>query len=269
MASGGFSAVPYGTVSVGRLAAGAARITVGRDEFVHRSGDVFLIADATHGFTSLWSNADCSVVRLPVSTLHRVAEGVERGSDPKHRQRPPLRFFSRRPETARAARRWVQVVLFVERHLREVDVADDLVTGATGDLLAASLLTTFPNSLIRESGSVSPRGDLPVTVRLAVDYLERNADLPVTLSDVAAHSSVTPRALQLAFRAHLATSPMAYLRQRRLDLVHDELRWATPGEGASVTDIAARWTFTESSRLVAHYRRRYGENPSATLRRRP
>ena len=262
--SGGFTAEPYGTVSVGRLSSGAAQIVVGRDEFDFGIGDVFLIADAEHAFANLWSEADCSLVRLPTSALQRVAE--EFGHVPAGRK---LRFSSRRPMTAAASRRWVQVVHFAERQLGIGDASSDLVAGTTGDLLAASVLTTFPNNLVPESSLIRVHRDLPSTVWLAIDFIERNADLPVRLVDIAAYASVSPRALQLAFREHLAISPMAFLRQHRLTHVHDELTQAVPGDGTSVTDVAARWTFNESSRLITHYRHRYGENPSATLRRSP
>jgi AraC-like DNA-binding protein len=79
----------------------------------------------------------------------------------------------------------------------------------------------------------------------------------------AAH--VTPRGLQLAFRRHLDTTPMAYLRRVRLDHAREDLRAAIAGDGHTVTTIAARWGFTPSH-FTQHYRAAYGELPSHTLR---
>ena len=104
------------------------------------------------------------------------------------------------------------------------------------------------------------------TVALALDFVARNADLPITCADLAAHASVSRRALEMAFREHLATSPAAYLRRYRLTRVHEELVAAEPGDGTSVTEVAARWGFTQSSRFAAYYRRVYHEQPSRTLR---
>ena len=55
----------------------------------------------------------------------------------------------------------------------------------------------------------------------------------------------------------------------RLARIHDELAAATPGDGTSVTEVAARWKFTVSSRFTTHYSRIYGELPSRTLRQAP
>ena len=52
----------------------------------------------------------------------------------------------------------------------------------------------------------------------------------------------------------------------RLDRAHEQLRHASPGEGASVTQIAAHWGFADSSRFAALYRATYGQLPSQTLR---
>ena len=121
-----------------------------------------------------------------------------------------------------------------------------MVRAAVGKLLAATVLETFPNSLTPESSSRRPRSDVSTTVGLALDFIARNADLPIRATDIADHAMVATRAR-----------------------VHEELAAATTGDGTAVTQVATRWTFTESSRFAAHYRRVYGELPSQTLRRRP
>jgi transcriptional regulator GlxA family with amidase domain len=58
---------------------------------------------------------------------------------------------------------------------------------------------------------------------------------------------------------------MAYLRRVRLQKVREELlRDSADG----VTDIATRWGFEHLGRFAGAYRRRYGETPSETRRRR-
>ena len=52
----------------------------------------------------------------------------------------------------------------------------------------------------------------------------------------------------------------------RLDQAHEQLRAASPGDGTTITDVAARWGFTDASRFSARYRSSYGELPSHTLR---
>ncbi|MGY1710312.1 helix-turn-helix domain-containing protein [Geodermatophilus sp. SYSU D00758] len=67
--------------------------------------------------------------------------------------------------------------------------------------------------------------------------------------------------MQLAFRRHRNTTPTAYLRQVRLAQAHRELRDATPGDGVTVTAVAARWGFTPS-RFTERYRAAYGVLPA-------
>lgn len=89
----------------------------------------------------------------------------------------------------------------------------------------------------------------------------------MTVEDIAAASHVTARALQLAFRRQLDTTPMAYVRRVRLQRLHQELRHADPNEGLTVTAAAARWGFQQMGRLSAQYRDLFGESPRDTLRR--
>jgi AraC-like DNA-binding protein len=55
-------------------------------------------------------------------------------------------------------------------------------------------------------------------------------------------------------------------RRVRLDRAREQLRAADPGQGVSVTTVAAGWGFASPSRFTAHYRAVYGELPSHTLR---
>lgn len=107
----------------------------------------------------------------------------------------------------------------------------------------------------------------PVTVRRAVAYIEANPDLEIGVADVARTAHVSVRALQLAFRRHLDTTPMAYLRRVRLDRVHADLAAADPSK-TTVTAVTALWGFHAVGRFSADYRNTYGEYPRDTLRRR-
>ncbi|RMO59931.1 BenABC operon transcriptional activator BenR [Pseudomonas amygdali pv. eriobotryae] len=71
------------------------------------------------------------------------------------------------------------------------------------------------------------------------------------------------RTLFSGFREFRNISPMAFLRNVRMERVHLELR--NPGTD-SVTDIAMKWGFAHLGRFSQEYRKYYGELPSATLR---
>ena len=86
--------------------------------------------------------------------------------------------------------------------------------------------------------------------------------------DIAEAAHVSVRAVQLAFRRHLGTTPMAYLRRVRLDHTHRALV-AADARHTTVAAVAAQWGFTNHSRFTAVYRATYGVLPSTTLRGEP
>ncbi len=86
---------------------------------------------------------------------------------------------------------------------------------------------------------------------------------PVIPSPIAARAETC---VQAAFRRHLDTTPLAYLRSVRMERAHRDLQNAEPGHGTSVAAVAARWGFTHLGRFAIEYRRRFGSYPSQTLR---
>ncbi|MCC5971544.1 MAG: AraC family transcriptional regulator [Pararhodobacter sp.] len=136
-----------------------------------------------------------------------------------------------------------------------------------GHQIEAALMTglleahghNFSEALHRSHGTkVAPR-----LVRQAEDYMRINIDRPLGPEDVAAAVGVSTRALQYAFRRFRDTTPMAFLRQIRLERAHQDLQAARPGD--SVTEIATRWGFTHFGRFAQTYRARFGCTPRQTL----
>lgn len=120
--------------------------------------------------------------------------------------------------------------------------------------------------------ATSPEYDLPPytpssTVGRAVTFIEEHAHEDMSVADIAAAAFVTARAVQLAFRRYLDTTPLGYLRQVRLEHAHRQLLSADPG-CTTVTAVAAGWRFPNSSRFSAYYRAAYGQPPARTLRQR-
>jgi transcriptional regulator GlxA family with amidase domain len=60
----------------------------------------------------------------------------------------------------------------------------------------------------------------PEALHLAIAFIKANPDRDITIGDIARPAYVTPRAIQLAFRKHLGTTPTACLRRFRLDCAH-------------------------------------------------
>ncbi|MEU6932034.1 AraC family transcriptional regulator [Streptomyces sp. NPDC046374] len=106
----------------------------------------------------------------------------------------------------------------------------------------------------------------PGPVKRAMDAVRARPEHPFTSTELAALARVSVRRLQESFREYVGMSPMAYVREVRLERVHEELRAGAP-DGLSVTEVAWRWGFAHPGRFAARYRERFGESPSATLRR--
>jgi AraC-like DNA-binding protein len=246
-------------VIVNSLDRGLVRMDMGKDASCYKPGDVHLgnfpeMDGASHG-----QEARIHTIGLPRSLLSDVA-----GEVPAHRDGSG-RFLSLAPIAGGAAR-WRATSRFVDGLLAEPETAAaPLLIGPAARLLAATVLAIFPNTAVAEPAATDSVDAHPGTLRRATAFIDAACDRDIGLADIARAAYVTPRAVQLAFRRHLNTTPTAYLRQVRLAQAHVALRDAVPGDGVTVTAVAARWGFTPS-RFTERYRAAYGVLPSYTLR---
>jgi len=107
---------------------------------------------------------------------------------------------------------------------------------------------------------------LPRALRAARDHLADNAGEPLDLVQLACAAGIGIRALQLGFRRYFGLSISQMLLDMRLAGLHARLAQASPD--VSITDIAFDLGFTHLGRMAGAYRAKFGETPSATLRRR-
>ncbi len=143
---------------------------------------------------------------------------------------------------------------FGQAGLMNRQIESTLMTG-----LIEALDNNYSGFLGRPAGSAAPH-----KLRLAEEFIEAHLDQPLTLEQIAGAAGTTPRSLQMAFRQFRGTTPLNFLRDRRLDRVHQALATAHPG--ATVTDIASAWGFGHLGRFSQIYRERFGKSPSDTLR---
>lgn len=128
--------------------------------------------------------------------------------------------------------------------------------------LINALIYGQPNNL-REPLQADTRQVSPYFVKRTEEFIHAHAHEPLSVEQLAGHAGVSVRTLFSGFREYRNTSPMAYLRDVRLEHVHQALR----REGnESVTDIALKWGFAHLGRFSQEYRKRYDELPSQTLR---
>ncbi len=102
-------------------------------------------------------------------------------------------------------------------------------------------------------------------VKRAQRFIHENLRQAITVGDIAQAAGVTPRCLQLGFRAACDMTPLQYLRCERLFGAHYDLMRAEPG--ATVADIAYDWGFTHLGRFSSDYRQAFGQSPREQLRR--
>ena len=102
-------------------------------------------------------------------------------------------------------------------------------------------------------------------VRRATAFIEAHAEGDIGLADIAAAARVGRRALQAAFRRHLGTTPLAYLRRVRMERAHHDLVDGDPTRGDTVGAVAARWRFRNAGRFAVAYRHHFGRNPNVVL----
>ncbi|HEY7488355.1 MAG TPA: AraC family transcriptional regulator [Streptosporangiaceae bacterium] len=181
--------------------------------------------------------------------------------------REPLRFQSA-IDLAGAGQGIVAAVQTLRRALERCGKAGPppvLATEIEHGILTALLLGqrhNYTEAIFSARALPAPR-----VVRRVVELIESAPETAFTVADLAECAGVSERSLHAAFRRQLGTSPMAYVRRRRLEQAHDELLRLDPALGVKVTDVALRYGFAHTGRFAAAYRARFGEPPSATLRR--
>jgi AraC-like DNA-binding protein len=100
-------------------------------------------------------------------------------------------------------------------------------------------------------------------VRKAELFVRAHVSTTLTLADIASAAEVNVRTLQINFLRYRNMTPMEFLRNVRLDRARDLLIAGS----VQVVDAASDSGFSHQGRFAARYRARFGETPSATLKR--
>ncbi|TDC69169.1 helix-turn-helix transcriptional regulator [Streptomyces hainanensis] len=233
----------------------------GREEHVVGPGETYVL-DPYRPFQVRWSpGAQMTTLRLDRDVVERAAADAF-GVDGAVR----ARFALGGAVSPDAARTWGTISGAVHREVLGEGIA------RTNPLVATHLTQTSAALLVQTHRLITPVLDAGHTglvahsaVRRAMALVEERPDEPHTLADLASAARVSPRALQEAFRQHLDTTPLGYLREVRLRRAHQDLLTAGEDGSATVTDVAYRWGFSNLGRFAAYYRDRYGHPPSKTL----
>jgi len=254
----------HGHFQVNVPTAGTLAVTsAGRDAVAGPGSAVVHVPDRAAVFTGWATPAPVLALRIAQPALQRELEQL---LDRPLRQ--PIDFdLGMDVSTGRGAQ-WLALVRSLATGLADEDslVRQPMVAAPFTHSVMSGLLLTALHGHREALGAPVPAVGASV-VRRARDYIEANADRPLTVADIARACGVGVRGLQHGFRRTMAVSPSEYLRHVRLRYAHRDLLVAD-ASSTTVEAIAHRWGFTHRGRFAAQYRDRYGVQPAETLRRR-
>ncbi|XRQ06854.1 helix-turn-helix domain-containing protein [Actinomadura welshii] len=186
------------------------------------------------------------------------------------RHTPPLRFHSVDGPA-------ILPSSIVERTWRHVcGVLDHVTAEEEGQLhplaarnLEESLLTAvllgLPHTATERLAEAPPRAPHHLAGAIR-EWIEAHHDRPIGVVDIATAVGIGVRQLQTICQDQWGLTPTQLLRGVRLDHARTALIEARPGP-RTVTDVAGAAGYVHMSRFAAHYRQRFGETPTQTLRR--
>jgi len=202
---------------------------------------------------------DVLMVNIDTDVLARSA-AAHHGADEAR-----LRFLGHGTTSPAMRAHWLRTLNYAWNSVLQIDEVFHVhaIRAATTEAVVSAALAAFPI----EAASAARASDLSssAAIRRARQFIEDNADQPLTVAQIAEAARLSVRALQLGFQRTFGLAPMGYLRQVRLEGAREELIAAT--DDTLVSEVARRWAFANLGRFAAQYRARFGENPVDTLRR--
>ncbi|NWL10420.1 hypothetical protein DM793_03760 [Paenarthrobacter nitroguajacolicus] len=138
--------------------------------------------------------------------------------------------------------------------------------GALEDSLLTSVLLNVPGEHVQVLTAPPPAGSRAVYE--AAEMMNQLGEDCPPLQDLADQVGVSLRRLQAGFRNVFGVTPSQYLRNVRIDRVHEQLM-STARDATSVGELASAAGFNHLGRFSMDYRRRFGISPAETLRSEP
>jgi len=197
-------------------------------------------------------------LEFDVATVRKVLSGIFEGAS--------LRGLELSPQldlAGPAGRMLTALTEAVGAGMRDEQLRSEKSMALLGEAILRLVFLNFPHGL-RDRLRHHLRDATPRQITEAVDFMHANMHLALTLSEVAEAAGISVRSLQYGFHRFRSVTPLAYLRQIRLEAVQAEL--SSPLNVLSVRDVALKWGFAHMGHFAARYRAAYGEAPSETAR---
>ena len=129
--------------------------------------------------------------------------------------------------------------------------------------LIKTLLLTQKNNYSEQLSALN-QSHLPKCVIVVRDFIHRFADQDLQVADMVMISGTSKSTLYREFQHALHMSPMDYLRNYRLEQIHQAL--LQHKHQVSISRLAYDWGFRHLGRFSQEYRAKYGMLPSETLK---
>jgi AraC-like DNA-binding protein len=245
---------------VSRVLDGRYGLSDGRAELRAQAGDRFVFP-SDRVKEHHWDDMHLGQVMLDRVALERELVSMSLSTP-----REGLQTIAMEPVSDALGEHWASTVRHVADGVLSNDaaMASPLVRSAAFRSLVTAFVEAFATNVVG-TGRPSDARALPSTVRRALAFVEDHAHDDIGVVEIAEAARLTPRGLQLAFRRHLDTTPMAALRAARLRGAHGDLVLGDPTRGHTVSGIALSWGFANSGRFAALYAAQFGRTPRETL----
>lgn len=174
---------------------------------------------------------------------------------------PPLAWAPDAPD----ARSLTQLLAFA---LIELDRDDDGLSPGTHLLRLESLiLSALARAIASRLASPASPGKKSgqETLENIRTWIAKNLRRDFHSAELAAAAGVSPRTLQQIFLKYANTTPAHYVSGLRMETARADL--LDPKNTKTVSEIAAALNFLHFGRFACAYQRKFGETPSATLKR--
>lgn len=166
----------------------------------------------------------------------------------------------------RALQFQIEYLVDLAEHGGQASGLSPVVAATLRESIVGLLLTGQRHNLSTAINRPAPhRETLPAVFKRARESLEAHAAEPLDLEKLAQVSGIGIRSLQLGFKRHFGVSISGVLLDIRLQHLNARLSNARPDE--RIIDIAFDLGFTHLSRMAGVYHAKFGERPSATLKR--
>ncbi|MBR0971301.1 MULTISPECIES: helix-turn-helix transcriptional regulator [Bradyrhizobium] len=215
-----------------------------------RPGVVIIIPEGSSSRWDIPKPVDVVQLYLPHATLRRVADQAETHN--------PTDLLERTAHPDPITSRLLLSAAGVVEGNRALDV---LFRHQLTDLLATRLLaahTGSPTAFQSTVGGLSPK----VLLR-AIERLRSDSDADVSLDALASDAGLSRFHFCRAFKESTGLSPLAWLRQHRLEQAMNMLR----NTDASVVAVAVELGYASQTAFAAAFKRSTGETPSDWRRR--